>query len=166
MLGRTCVECIEVVIRVLSIFYHMEPSDVWHQGKTLKRCLLNIKCWAIWNLVLVFDPIFNLTRLGNVMILNERFLRFNPWSGVLTHFWPILDPLFGIYTLVASKLGFDILKTILSPLYFSHDNSCNFIDVGILANYIHKSLCRMIVFFSQFFLNFHISLILRISLNS
>ena len=39
--------------------------------------------------------------------------------------------------MVASKLGFDVLKTVLSPLYFSHNNSCNFIDIGILANHIN-----------------------------
>ena len=39
--------------------------------------------------------------------------------------------------MVASKLGFDVLKTVLSPLYFFHDNSCNFIDVNILTNHIN-----------------------------
>ena len=41
--------------------------------------------------------------------------------------------------MVASKLGFGVLKTVLSPLYFFHDNSCNFIDAHILVN--HITLC-------------------------
>ena len=39
--------------------------------------------------------------------------------------------------MAASKLEFDVLKTVLSPLYFFHNNSCNFIDVDILTNHIN-----------------------------
>ena len=39
--------------------------------------------------------------------------------------------------MVASKLGFDVLKTVLSALYIFRDNSCNFIDVDILTNHIN-----------------------------
>ena len=39
--------------------------------------------------------------------------------------------------MVASKLEFDILKTVLSPLYFFRDSSCNFIDVDIMTNHIN-----------------------------
>ena len=39
--------------------------------------------------------------------------------------------------MVASKLEFDVLKTVLSPLYIFRDNSYNFIDVDILTNHVN-----------------------------